>query len=610
MALSGSVTSANGYTDEYGTRRLTFSWTATQSIANNTSTISWTLSTSGGYPYWIYYSKTKVVIDGQTVYYVEGRQQIPPGTIATGTVTLTHNSVGDRSFSASVQAGIYEHAVNCTASGTWALDTIPRASTVTGSNLVFGQAGTLNISRASSSFSDTISYTLGAYTGTIATKTQAASVSWTPDVNMMNAIPAATTAAVSITCQTYNGNTLIATKTSTVSVAVPSGVVPTASAQLSNTVTTFGTYTQSVSKVRVQITASGQYGANIASYTTTFEGNNYSGADVTTNVISGSGSITATIVVTDSRGRRTTLTETISVQAYSTPKMEFSAHRCDSGGTADDMGAYVNAWIKGTASAVTNNVVTLSLRKRQAGASAWTTVDITSDTTVVSDVEKIADSVIPADDTLSWEFQAVVTDLINGITQTIPISVGYATIDFLKGGRGISFGTTALSDGFKCAMDAEFTGEVGVSGDAEFSGDVAHKNSSNKTMDIPTAISQLWSVIAPTARHGSRTQSKTVTVDMTDYRSTNGNTGVWAALLVTVCWVVGSEGAAIHLIHATQGALNMACSEVYKGSNGATASMSGTTLTITFWDTAGGAYAVIPLFGKDTNYDYGKDSYT
>lgn len=464
MALSGSVTSSNGYTDEYGTRRLTFSWTATQSIANNTSTISWTLSTSGGYPYWIYYSKTKVVIDGTTVYYVEGKQQIAPGTIATGTVTLTHNAVGDRSFSASVQAGIYEHAVNCTASGTWALDNIPRASSVTGNSMQFGVAGTLTVNRASASFSDVLSYQLGTYTGsigTVASGSLSPTISWTPPVAMMNAVPNATTAAVSIICQTYNGATLIATKTSTVNVAVPSSVVPTASTTLSNSDETFGVYTQSISACRVQTTAAGVYGSTIASIATTIEGNTYSGADITSNVLTGSGSVTVTTVVKDTRGRSVTVTKSISVSAYSTPAIEFTVHRCDSGGTADDMGAYANVWIHATGTAIGSgakaNAVTPTLKMRQVGVSTWTDVTVTTTGTAV---DKEVDMVIAAADTYSWEFMATSEDKVSSISSIVTISVGYATIDFLKGGRGIAFGTTALSSGFKCAMDTEFSGDV------------------------------------------------------------------------------------------------------------------------------------------------------
>ena len=47
MALSGNVS-----TSKYDGRYLKLAWTATQSVANNTSTIKWTLSAAGGNSSW------------------------------------------------------------------------------------------------------------------------------------------------------------------------------------------------------------------------------------------------------------------------------------------------------------------------------------------------------------------------------------------------------------------------------------------------------------------------------------------------------------------------------------------------------------------------------
>lgn len=471
MALSGTLNS-NAVTipDTGGTKRtLTLTWTATQSVENNTSTISWTLSTSGGYPYWVYYSKTKVVIDGVTVYWREAKTQQPTGTIATGTVTLTHNSVGDRSFSASISAGIYEHAVNATASGTWTLNNIPRASTVTAAGMKFGESGTLNITRADPSFKDGVHWAFGSQIGSIVADedpTSDATVTWTPPASLMNEIPNATSGEVQIIVHTFNSSgTLIASRTSLITVEVPSSVVPTATVTRSNTVATFGVYTQGISKCRVQTTAAGAYGSTITSITTTCEGVSYSGSDITTNLLTGSGSVAVTTVIKDSRGRTATVSGSITVYAYSTPAIELTVHRCDAGGTADEMGSYASVWIHATGTAIGSgskaNAVTPSLKMRQVGTEAWTDVSVTPTGTAV---DKEVSMIIGAADTYSWEFMATSADKVSSISSTVTISVGYATIDFLKGGRGIAFGTTALTAGFVCAMDADFTGNVILSG--------------------------------------------------------------------------------------------------------------------------------------------------
>ena len=126
MALSGSFN-----TGSYDGRYYTLSWSASQSIANNQSTISWTLTANGGNASWYAERTVEVVIAGSTVYSKTARVQRYKGTVASGTLTLSHDSVGNKSFSASVRTAVYYSSVNCTGSGSWSLDTIPRQANLT-----------------------------------------------------------------------------------------------------------------------------------------------------------------------------------------------------------------------------------------------------------------------------------------------------------------------------------------------------------------------------------------------------------------------------------------------------------------------------------------------
>lgn len=129
MASSGSFN-----TTAYSGRYLTFSWSIkSQSIANNQTTISWTLKGAGGSSSTYYKAGNfKVVIDGTTVYSSSTRINLYSGTtVASGDCTITHGSDGNKTFSASAQAGIYTVAVNCTGSGSFTLDQIPRQATLT-----------------------------------------------------------------------------------------------------------------------------------------------------------------------------------------------------------------------------------------------------------------------------------------------------------------------------------------------------------------------------------------------------------------------------------------------------------------------------------------------
>lgn len=122
---SFNTTSAEG-------RYLTFNWSVDNTnIASNYKEIYWSLVGAGVGGY-VIGGNFKVVIDGETVYNDSTRREIWVSTvIASGKKKIYHTNNGTRTFSASVEAGIYEVAVNCTGSGSWELPTIPRYAKIT-----------------------------------------------------------------------------------------------------------------------------------------------------------------------------------------------------------------------------------------------------------------------------------------------------------------------------------------------------------------------------------------------------------------------------------------------------------------------------------------------
>lgn len=125
MALSGSVSSST-----YDSVGIKLTWSATQNVGKNQSTIKWTLKSYGRKSNeWWMAGNFKVVIDGSTVYSSSTRIKMYGNgatTIASGSKTLTHSADGSKSFNVSIQAGIYYNAVNCTGSGSFTLDKIAR----------------------------------------------------------------------------------------------------------------------------------------------------------------------------------------------------------------------------------------------------------------------------------------------------------------------------------------------------------------------------------------------------------------------------------------------------------------------------------------------------
>lgn len=447
MASSGSIT-----TNAYDNRSLTLSWSiSSQSVTGNYSNVSWTLKGSGSATSWYMSGNFKAVINGTTVYSSETRIQLKKGTVvASGTIKIPHNSDGTKSFSLSCQAGIYTYAVNCTASGTHTLTTIPRASSISASGVTMGNATTVSISRASSSFTHTLTYKFGNTTGTIISKTTATSVTWTPPISLSNQVPSATSGTCTITCTTYNGSTNIGSKTCTLTLTVPSSVKPTISslsaARVDGTVpSSWGIYVRSKSKATLTINgAAGSYGSTISSYS--ISGGGYSGtaASLTTGLLNTSGTITFTAKVTDSRGRTSdAATVSISVVDYSAPSFSsYLSQRCNSSGTVSDEGTYVYGEVSYSYSPCSSkNSVTRATYYKKTTDTTWANANVGFSSGIAF---TFGGGNISSE--FSYDIKYTITDAFTTITVYDVVSTAAVVMDFKVGGKGVAVGKVSEAD--------------------------------------------------------------------------------------------------------------------------------------------------------------------
>jgi hypothetical protein len=126
MALSGVLN-----TSAYQGRYLQFSWSAEQDIANNQSTINWTLKGAGGSGGWYEAAPFYVSIAGVKVFESSNRIQLWNGTqVASGSTVIQHDTDGKKDFTVNVKAAIYYYEYNCTGTDTFTLDDIPRAARI------------------------------------------------------------------------------------------------------------------------------------------------------------------------------------------------------------------------------------------------------------------------------------------------------------------------------------------------------------------------------------------------------------------------------------------------------------------------------------------------
>ncbi len=478
MALSGSVTTTGGYDG----RNLTLSWTATQNIDTNKSTVSWTLSNSGGDASWYAMRHLIVTIDGTTVYTRDARYEQYAGTISSGSITLSHDSNGQKSFAVTIQAAVYNSAVNARANKTFTLDRIYRTSTLSSDNFTMGTAGTITVTRGNNTYTHTVTYSFGSQTGTIVTKSSSTSISFTPSTSLASQVPNATSGILTLTCETFNGNTSLGTTSITKTLNVPDSIKPTVnSATYANTNNSLGVYLATFSAVRVTaISATAGTGATIQSYSTTFNGQTYNGTSFTTAIPATSGSYDLVITVTDSRGRTGTKTYTIAYAAYSAPTLSFTAVRTDASGNADDTGAYMKFTMTGTACSVKSgstekNSATGKIEYRTVGSNSWTTLNATA-----SGRTATYSGVLAAAVSNSFEVVASVTDGINTTTvKNVIVSSASYPMTFYRGGKGVAFGRVANKNGFVCEMDAEFNGGFKANGVRLLGGTTTIANGTN-----------------------------------------------------------------------------------------------------------------------------------
>ena len=453
MASSGSFSGSI----RDGHYKLRVDWSQSKNVSVNTSTVTcklylvndWSLNISGR-------SDNTCTIDGSAQTFSSPAISTT-GTHLLGTVSRTVNHASDGSKSLTISAvfqiratlsGTYYGTI--TASANITLDSIPRASSVSAANMTMGSAGTITISRASSSFTHTLTYSFGNTSGTIATKTTATSVSWTPSLSLANQIPNATSGTCTITCTTYNGNTNIGAKTCTLSLSVPASVKPTISslsaARIDGEVpSAWGIYVQTKSKVKLTINgAAGSYGSTIKSYSITGGGYSGSASTLTTGFLNNSGTITFKATVTDSRGRVSAeASVSITVTAYSPPYFNSSlSQRCLSNGTLDDDGTYIHALVSfGYSTCGGKNTLKTSVQYKQVSAEQWTDAGVTFASNTVFTYGKGQIST-----ETSYDVRYTLEDAFSSISVQEIVSTAAVVMDFKSGGKGVAIGKVSESD--------------------------------------------------------------------------------------------------------------------------------------------------------------------
>ena len=466
MALSGTI-SGSIYSGHY---KLELRWSATQNVANNTSTITVKMYMINDYNISISGRTNSITIAGSSTS-IKSSSISSKGKHYIGSVskTITHNADGKKQVSISgafnIQAtlnGTYYSAIS--ASQTVTLNTIPRASSISwgsGTSSIIGVANgtTINIKRASSSFTHTLRYVFGNKSGTIVSKTTSTSVKWTIPLNFADEIPNSASGSGTIYCDTYSGSTKIGTTSLSMTGTVPDSMKPTlnnftiAMVNDNSVIKDWGVAVAGFTKVRLTAGATAQHSATIKSFTlsnSVATTQNVGSLDYTSGVITKSGNLSFTCSAKDSRAKSSnSSTQQMTFLAYSEPSINtFTVKR------SSINAKLIDVVINYTFASVSNhNTASAILKYKKANETNWATypTPITNGSTVTLADLELAEE-------YSYNLQLVVTDAL-GKTDVVEafLSTIDVLMDFRDGGKGIGIGKISEKDGLEIDMPTYFT---------------------------------------------------------------------------------------------------------------------------------------------------------
>lgn len=344
MALSGTQTWAVPGCKGYVSIKLT--WSASQNIANNTSTV-----TANAYLVRGTYGAIYAVNASNTLY-IDGGLKGGTGAIGGGnntttllnsyTRTLNHNADGTKTFTLK-----FAQTFNITFGGNWVgtyttpqitltLNTIPRQSTFNSvSNANYGSKPQVVLTAHSSSFHHTLNVTANGVSQsfTIPANVSRYDVSFSDTVNnaIYEYLKKKSSCSVSYTLATYNSSNakIGGTTTKTASITAPQSWAPTIGTAVAteSDPTLLGLassgvnpgFIQNRSNIIFTITGStASNGSTIDSMYITFNGINVNSGEKT-GIVRDSGTLTYTMTVRDTRGLASVKTGTVQVQSVDSP---------------------------------------------------------------------------------------------------------------------------------------------------------------------------------------------------------------------------------------------------------------------------------------------------
>ena len=456
-----------------------------QDVSANKTAINWSCGVTPGHKFYSNAVKMSAVSIGGVTVYAGGTYSnitdYKEHTFASGTLEVSHNADGSKTLTVSAFSGqVWKDSGYLTATAaaqSFQLAAIPRATEPVMGAATMGEAVRISLPRASSAFTHTLSYVFGAASGTIV-ENAGTEVQWTVPESLAAQIPDSSVGTGTLTCRTYNGGTLVGTKTVTFTATVPQSMKPAltngwAAVSYDNSGTKasgIAAWVQGYSKAKAVFDSSKiacKQGASIAKYAVTYLGKTVEESPYRTETISTT-SATVRCTVTDSRGLTAWEDFNISLLEYAPPALVGAdLFRSDGEGTAADGGAHIAGVARARYSELGGlNSVTLKGYWKSVGGSygAGETLTVGTVGLVTGNVEISTDR--------SYIALLVLTDSLgNSARYEENIPTEQVAFHLKEGGKGAAFGKAAEQDELlDVAWDARFREDMQVDGALQVGG--------------------------------------------------------------------------------------------------------------------------------------------
>lgn len=489
MATSGTVKTNTKYGSYFWVK---WEISGSQDIAGNKTTISWSCGLSPGEQYYTNAIKMgAVVINGQTVYSGGTYSDITDykdRTFASGTLDISHNNDGSKTFTVSAFSGwLYGNGDYTASAESFALPAIPRAATITSApnftdvdnpaiayaNPAGSAVSALDVCISLTGSASDIAYRAvstsgGSYTIQLTNAERAVlrnNTTLTRKVVFLLRTKIGSTYYYDTAERTFSVTNNAATRPSEAIAVAP---VSALSAPFN------ALYIQGRTQAKITHTASGKFGASIKQYSASVEGKAYSGKTATSDALQTPGVLTITGTATDSRGFSATASKTVTVLAYNTPSVvrngstgRFVCARSTSDGTISEDGTALYAECsKSFSPLANNNKCTLRLRYAAEGGSWSSWITLLAESAGNDYAGVVPGVTLSVSVVYTIEIQAVDKLGESGSVETrIPTSE--MTFHLGENGKAVGIGRYASESGEKrldVAWDAHFEKGLQVSG--------------------------------------------------------------------------------------------------------------------------------------------------